>query len=136
MPEIYHRFSHPKGEGFRSENPSLTQQNFKSECDINEIIRRSVSTGFLVDPLRPRGGGSPMFGDFSSLPDLQVLRQKMIDAEAEFMSLPAKLRKRFQNDSSEFVKFCLDPENISELEKLGLATVRKQSPEPEPEPKP
>ena len=32
---------------------TMTQQNFKDECDINSIMSKYQVTGFLVDPLKP-----------------------------------------------------------------------------------
>jgi len=37
------------------------------------------------------------------------------------MALDARTRERFDNDPGAFVDFCLDPSNLEELRKMGLA---------------
>ena len=46
----------------------MTMQSFRDECDINNIIARYETTGFLVDPM-VASRRTPSFGDFSKLPD-------------------------------------------------------------------
>jgi hypothetical protein len=54
-----------------------------------------------------------------------------------FMSLPAKIRSRFQNDPGAFLDFVQNPENRDEMIELGLAKAQPRAPvEPEAEPSP
>ena len=46
--------------------PSRTQQSFRDECDINNILRKFNVTGEL-----PLGSVQPQYGDFSGITDYQ-----------------------------------------------------------------
>ena len=71
MIPIYSRFNPPPSVDTKFEGESMTQQHFQDEVDINNIIKRYSSTGFLVDPLTSPSG-QPMFGDFSDVIDFQT----------------------------------------------------------------
>ena len=47
---------------------SLTQQSFKDECDINEIVRRFGLTGQLPENFR-----APVSGDFTGIKEWGTL---------------------------------------------------------------
>lgn len=96
-------------------DPSLAQQQFRDECDINEIMRRFGQTGILPDqPL------SPKYGDFTGVSDYKTALDRVIAADEEFMSLPAELRARFDNDAANLIQFLDDESNRDEAVKLGL----------------
>lgn len=111
---------HEHERGFESVNPSMTQQHFKAECDINVIMARYEQTGLLVDPLIAGQGGTPLFDDFSDLPDLMTAQNKLIEAQQLFESLPSRIRKDFDNDPVAFVEFCQNPDNEDKLRDYGL----------------
>jgi len=96
---------------------SLTQQNFKAECDINNVVSRWQRTGVLTHVRDV----SPHYGDFSSLKDYQASLNVVIEAEERFNALPSALRSRFANDPAQFLNFVNDPANSQELVKMGLA---------------
>lgn len=76
---FYTRFdTPPKVQTFNS-SPSLTQQQFKEEADINNIIASYNTTGLLTNPL-VQSARQPMFGDFSNLPQdyMQVQNQQLL----------------------------------------------------------
>jgi phage internal scaffolding protein len=101
--------------GLVCEDPSLAQQQFKDECDINTILERFNVTGQLpVSPLEPQ------FGDFSGIKDYQSALNAVLEAEESFAALPARVRERFANDPAAFVDFCLDAANRDEMKALGL----------------
>lgn len=101
--------------GLACHDPSLAQQQFRDECDINVILERFNVTGQLpVVPL------SPEFGDFTGISDYQSALNSVLDAQEAFDSLPARVRERFANDPAAFVDFCLDEANRPELKALGL----------------
>jgi phage internal scaffolding protein len=97
------------------EEPSLAQQQFKDECDINNILRQFNVTGQL-----PEATLSPKYGDFSGISDYKTALDRVIAADEEFMNLPATLRARFDNDASKLIEFLEDDQNRLEAEKLGL----------------
>ena len=106
--------------GLHCEDASLTQQHFKDETDINNILRQFNITGLLPEqPLSPR------YGDFTGIGDYHGALNAVIAAEDQFMALPANLRARFENDPAQLIDFLNDENNRSEAEKLGLLEVPK-----------
>ena len=101
--------------GLHCEDASLTQQHFKDECDINNILRQFNITGIL-----PESSISPRYGDFTGVVDYHSALNQVIAAEDEFMSLPATLRARFENDPAQLIEFLNNPENLNEAVSLGL----------------
>ncbi|AZL82697.1 internal scaffolding protein [Apis mellifera associated microvirus 24] len=102
--------------------PSLTDQSFKDDCDINTIWSRFKKT--KIWPGDPSRVGQ--YGDFTDVPDLLVATQRIHDAEDAFNQLPAKLRLRFNNNPLEMVQFLQDPKNLEESIQLGLRNAPKQ----------
>ena len=101
--------------GLACDDPSLAQQQFRDECDINTILERFNVTGQLpVSPLEPQ------FGDFSGIRDYHTALNAVLDAQESFDALPARVRERFANDPAAFVDFCLDVANRDEMKALGL----------------
>lgn len=115
------QIDHP---GFLSTKPSLTQQHFKDESDINMIIARYNRTGVLVDPSVPRSG-SALFGDFSEIKDFQSAQNAICAAAEAFGELDSKIRRRFNNDPGQLISFLDDPANYDEGVKLGLFAPRE-----------
>lgn len=106
--------------------PSLTRQDFAEECDINAIMERYQHTGVLP------AGGEPFYYDFTTLPttmmeSMDVMRQ----ATDAFMTLPAKVRREFDNDPAEFVDFASNPDNVEQMREWGLAEPKKALPVPQ-----
>lgn len=107
---------------FVSRLPSRTRQEFQRECDINDIMKKYQKTGVLTHYNKRQ----PQYLDFSEgVPDFHVAMNMMVEAEAAFMTLPATVRKRFENDPAEFVKFATDDANIGQLREWGLAAPEK-----------
>ena len=101
--------------GLACEEPSLAQQHFKDECDINNILRQFNITGLL-----PESPISPQYGDFTGIGDYHTALNKVIAAQDEFDSLPAQNRARFDNDPASLIEFLNDEANRPEAEELGL----------------
>lgn len=120
---------------------SLTQQHYKEETDINNIMSKYMKTGVLGNPNATR---QPQFGDYSSI-DFMEMRNAVADIDQSFLSLSAKIRNRFQNDPHQLIRFIEKPENQAEALKLGLlyvepnlpadATLTPSDPEANPKPK-
>jgi phage internal scaffolding protein len=130
MVEIYSLYNRPAGDGVAFSKPSLTQQHFKDECDVNTIMSRYLKTGFLTDPLKPPTS-RPMFGDFSSALDFHNAQTIIAEAQQTFDSLPSFIRDRFNNDPAQLLAFLGDEKNKDEAIKLGII-----SPTPEEAPAP
>lgn len=114
-----------------TDGPSLTRQEFADECDINSLMSRydaHVTGG--PGGLRPQ---EPMYGDFASMPtNLLEYMQFMDMAQAEFMKLPAVVRREFDNSAHEFVAFASDPGNLDQMREWGLAPPAKAPDAPAP----
>jgi len=114
-PYNYDRDAATNESGLACEEPSLAQQHFKDECDINNILRQFNITGLL-----PESPLSPRYGDFSGISDYHTALNRVIAAQDEFEALPAQIRARFDNDPAQLIEFLENSDNRPEAEKLGL----------------
>lgn len=107
-----------KGQPMYKDGQSMTRQEFASECDINGIMARYEKVGgHLGMPNR-----EPIYLDLTSQPaDLMDAMETMRAAEYAFMTLPAEVRKEFDNDAMRFVEYASDGANIDRLRQWGLA---------------
>lgn len=101
--------------------PSRTKQEFRDQQDVNNIVKRfkKIHGVELMTYLKTASGGQ--YGDFSGVVDYQTALEQVNRANAAFEALPAILRKRFDNDPAQFLDFCMNPSNLDEMRKLGLA---------------
>lgn len=95
---------------------------------MNFIVKRFEQTGVL-----PQVQGSPIFGDFASVPDYQAAIQLVDHAHAQFAGLSADLRAEFDNDPAKFLAFCSDPKNKDRMRQLGLLNEASLPPQAKPE---
>mgnify|MGYP003382125878 CR=1 FL=1 len=95
--------------------PTLTQQQFKEQCDINNIIKHYTQTGEL--PLSNKVG---QFLDVSNVQDYQTALQTVFEAQHAFDALPSSIRSRFENDPNQLLAFIEDDANHEEALTLGL----------------
>lgn len=109
--------------GFDTGPESRVQQHQLEETDINVIVRRFLKTGVLP---QLRDGGS--YGDFTAAPDFTEAQYIVRAGKEAFAALPVQVQKRFNGDPAAFVEFATNPENESELRKMGLL-------DPQPAPK-
>ncbi|UDN67734.1 internal scaffolding protein [robinz microvirus RP_105] len=100
-----------------NDEPSRTRQEFADECDINNIMQRYQATGIIshVDERQP------MYMDVTDVPDLQRSLHIFEEANASFMSLPANVRREFDNDPHAFIVYAADPANVEQMRTWGLA---------------
>lgn len=95
---------------------TVTKQSFKEDCDINLIMARFVKTG-IIDHVREHG---PEYG-FASSDDFRDSMELISKANSMFEELPSPIRNKFENDPARFLDFVQNPENIKEMQELGLA---------------
>lgn len=109
-------------------DPSLTQQQFKEDADLNVIVKRF---GVTKAHIPPAGAADPRYyGDFGEAVDLREALDRTRAAQEHFDSLPAELRNRFNNDPVRLFGFVVDPKNTEEAIKLGLLhKAARQAPE-------
>lgn len=86
--------------GIDTGTESLTQQQFAEEADVNTIVRR-----FGLMPIPGAMGVEGVYGDFSGITDYDSAVDAIRKAEEGFMSLPAELRAKFQNDPGLLLEF-------------------------------
>lgn len=103
-----------------SESEDMAKQEFKEEVDINTLVRRFHITGEM-----PQGVRLPEYGDFVGVDSYHDAANAMAMANESFEAMPAEIRERFGNDPASFVEFCLDPANLEEARKMGLAPARE-----------
>jgi len=110
--------------GLKCLDDSLTQQQFRDESDINNIVDRFMKTGHLPDPV-----SMPQYVDYEGVFDFQSAMNVVRQADENFMRMDAKVRSRFHNSPQEFLEFFADPANAEEAVRLGLAVSKpKESP--------
>lgn len=112
--------------GLECKDPSKAIQSAKEETDINTIMKRFGVTGQL-----PQATRMPQYGDFTYGGDFREALEQVTMAQDAFMRVPAELRARLNNDPAEFIDYCLNPENLDEMRRLGLAPkpIRETPPE-------
>lgn len=106
--------------------PSRTKQSFQDECNINKIMAKYEKTGLINHLNRFQGD----YGDYLDVQDYQTSCNQVLAAQEAFDSLPAAVRRRFENNPASFLEFVGNPENKDEMVKLGLL----KAPRPEREP--
>ena len=108
----------------RFTQPSMAQQQFKEECDINNIMAKYQKSGLVTHVAKYQG----KYDDFTVLPDFKTALDTMNEAQEMFLTIPSEIRREFDNDPGKFVEFATDPDNLDELREMGLA------PKPQPQP--
>jgi phage internal scaffolding protein len=109
-------------------DPTLAQQQFADESDINTIVNNFMRTGEMPDAV-----SKPNFGDFrGSVDDYHEALNLVLAAQDAFAALPANIRTRFDNDAGKYVDFFNDPQNQDEAIALGLAEDSRPPQRPDP----
>lgn len=110
------------------EMPSMAKQEFKFECDINNVVKQ-----FKPHHMNQMLAANLASGAYTDLPDdvdFQAALALVQDAEKRFLTMPSVLRERFGHDPAQFLAFASNPDNLSEMRALGLAVPEPQKPEP------
>lgn len=115
MVKIYTRYDTPIEEGVVFVEPTMTQQQFKVDCDLNTILDNFKVTGCLPYIEAPFSSE-----DFSEGFDYREALHQIAEADAAFMELPAAVRKEFNNDPGEFLDFIDNPNNFERAVELGI----------------
>lgn len=102
--------------------PSMTKQSFKKECDINNIMAKHAKTG-LINHVNQFDG---KYGDATSI-DYHEAMNIVTSSQQMFEALPAETRNRFANDPAQFLDFVQNPDNAQEMVSMGLATSSAQA---------
>lgn len=93
-----------------------TKQYFKDECNIDNILAQYDRTG-LINHVNEYQGN---YEDVSNFQDYHTSMNQVLETNKLFMTLPSKMRLKFNNDPGSFVEFVSNPENKEEMIKMGL----------------
>ncbi|WNK12459.1 MAG: internal scaffolding protein [Microvirus sp.] len=122
--KLYDFVKRSAASGFdNSDEPSLTVQADKDDADINTIVARFGLTGRMPEGLRV-----PSFQDYDGVFDFQTAMHAIIQAEDNFMAMPATVRAKFNNDPGQFLQFAVDPANVDVMVEMGLAIPKPVEP--------
>jgi hypothetical protein len=99
-----------------NEKEDMTQQHFKDECDVNNILRKYVQTG-NIEHFNVHGGSymEVPAGDFHTAMNIVAEATQMFD------QLPGQTRKEFNNDVETFLSQAPDEKYLGKMIELGLA---------------
>ena len=116
--------------GLHCKDPTLAQQQFKEESDINEIMRRFGITGEM-----PQSFTMPTSQDYSNtVNDYQTALNIIREADESFAELPPEIRAEFRNDPQELLAFLEDDKNLAEGIRRGLINKPPETPPEAPTP--
>jgi len=105
--------------------PGKTKSNMKDASDINLIMARYKKTG-LINFVDKRQAEYMQ----SNPVDFHEAMNLIAESNSLFADMPAYLRKRFNNDPGEFLKFVQEEENRPEMIDLGLVERTPNDPPP------
>lgn len=111
--------SREPSQGLTFTRPSMTQQQFKDECDIDNLVRRATQTGDYSAFQATAGD----YVDTSDIGDYKNALDFINGVNEEFYELPSNVRFRFDNDPSKYIDFMSDSDNFAEAAKLGIISV-------------
>ena len=104
--------------GLEFTQPSLTQQQFKDECEIESLLK-AHNLGQVMGILNNHGQ-QPLYGDVSDIPDFHDAQNHVARATEYFEGLPSDVRSRFNNSLSEFLTTLNDPGARESLTEMGV----------------
>lgn len=100
----------------------MVEQHHKAECDINQIIKKHAGN---IQAIVGNFQAAEMRFDDVTGNDFQEAMNKVNRARDEFLKLPVKVRRKFNNSPAEFLDFVQNPANVDEMISLGLAVKPK-----------
>lgn len=95
---------------------SMTKQDFAEECDINVLMSRYLKSGSIPQYVDRQ----PFYVDALDMPTFMEAQNILISARESFMSLPADVRREFDNDPALFVEFANDEKNVAKLKEWNM----------------
>lgn len=104
--------------GLEFTQPSLTQQQFKDECEIESLLKAHNLS--QVMGIVNNHGQQPLYGDVSDIPDFHDAQNHVARATEYFEGLPSDVRSRFNNSLSEFLTTLNNPDAREALTEMGV----------------
>jgi len=114
-PHNYNTDEASQESGLECKDPSLAQQQFKDESDINVLFGKYLETGEM-----PQVEAALNYAAFEGPFDFQQAMNAVRAAQGAFDQLPARIKNRFHNDPNELLDFMEKEENRDEAQYLGL----------------
>ncbi|WP_157941802.1 hypothetical protein [Escherichia coli] len=115
--KFHTRYNPPPSPGIVFEEPTMTQQHFRDECDVNKIVERAIRTG---DTTVFTSAQRAEFYDASAVTDYADAMALIDDVNDDFNSLPSATRALFGNNVKQYVEFMSNPRNWDKARELGL----------------
>ncbi|AZL82866.1 internal scaffolding protein [Apis mellifera associated microvirus 23] len=116
MKDIYKRANGKIGVRIINDKPTMTQQQFKDEVNVNNIMKRYQRTREITHLNNRRGVYADISNAQGYFESLNVIRK----ANEAFDQLPSPIRARFSNDPAALLEFIHNPDNYDEAVKLGI----------------
>lgn len=102
---------------YETTGESLTQQHFKQELDIKNVIRKYDRTGLIQNVTK----AVAQYGDFThAVNEYSDALNLVINAQNNFLALPSEIREKFGNDPGQFLEAVQDPARKEEMQAMGL----------------
>lgn len=113
------RYAHTRfeGDGIDFVEPSLTEQQFGYETDINNIVKG------LVPP--SENGKQPLFNVKVDANQFDEALNVIANARSQFELLPSDIRTEFDNDPRKLINFIQNDKNYDRAVELGLIEKKK-----------
>lgn len=125
--KFQHVYSDPvRTSDLECKDPSLTQQQFADDADINVMMARFGVTGQM-----PSSFTLPTYGDFEVAGDFRSAMAVVDDARRAFMTLPGDVRAKFGNDPHNLMTFLDDSANRDEAIRMGFVPASASPPVPQ-----
>ena len=104
--------------GLEFHQPSLTQQQFKDECEIESLLK-AHNLGQVMGILNNHQR-QPLYGDVSDIPDFHDSQNHVARATEYFNGLPSDVRAQFDNSLAKFLTTLNDPSAREALTDMGV----------------
>ena len=118
MPQFRTPYELQPSVGLSFNLPSKTQQQFKDECDLEQLLKRHNIYDLIG--LANSGGREPLYADVSEVPDFAESQNHLRRATEYFEGLPSDIRSKFNNSLSEFLTVLNSGNAVKELQELGI----------------
>lgn len=121
--QIFKRYNRPLVSGLTCTKPSMTSQEFKDECNVNNILKRYAAQaqvmGVPLSELLPKLGTAP-YGDFTNLDSFMEMKNKVARATQVFEALPSDIRAKYGNTVEGFIGALNNPDEYKFLSERGV----------------
>ena len=107
---------------------SLTEQTHLKDVKIQNVLRKAKKQGIVTHVAKYAG----TYSDMIDAPSFHEAQNAIASATSMFETVPAEIRKHFDNDPSKYLEFMQNPENYDAIEELGFDNSHLPEPERAP----